>query len=79
MRIFDNKITQFITPNLTKEQLEEFLFPPEKEKEIRNLIEETSKNLFPLPNNDIEFIIPLFNARKHYKRLKKMMWKYYRR
>ena len=78
MRIFDNKITHFITPNLTKEQLEEFLFPPEKEKEIRNLIKDSTKNIFPHPNHDVEFIVPLFNARKHYKHLKKMMWKYRR-
>ena len=76
MRIFDNKITYFITPNLTKEELEEFLLPPEKEEEIRNLIEESAKHIFPRPNDDVEFIVPFFNAQKHYKYLKKMMWKY---
>lgn len=79
MSIFD-KITHIIDlqHNNTKEQAIEYLFPPEKEDEIRNLIKESSKNLFPLPNNDIEFIVPSFNARKHYKHLKKMMWKYRR-
>ena len=77
MRIFNNKITHFITPTLTKEQLEEFL-PPEKEKEIINLIKESAKNIFPRPNDDVEFVVPLFDARKHYKHLKKMIWKYRR-
>lgn len=76
MRIFDNKITHFITPNLTKKQLEEFLFPPEKEKEIINLIKESARNVFPQPNDDVEFIVPLFNAQKHYNHLKKMIWKH---
>ena len=79
MGIFD-KITHIIDlqQNNTKEQVEEYIFPPEKEKEIRNLIEESAKNIFPRPNHDVEFIVPLFNARKHYKHLKKMMWKYRR-
>ena len=76
MRIFDNKITRFITPSLTKEQLEEFLFPPEKEKEIRNLIKESTNNIFPRPNDDVEFIVPFFNVQKHYKHLKKQIWKF---
>ena len=77
MSIFNNKITRFITPTLTNEQLEEFL-PPEKEKKIRNLIKESAKNIFPRPNDDVEFVVPLFDARKHYKHLKKMIWKYRR-
>ena len=32
--------------------------------------------LFPVPNNDVEFIVPLFDARKHYKHLKKQIWKF---
>lgn len=32
--------------------------------------------LFPAPNNDVEFIVPLFNARKHYEHLKKQIWKF---
>ena len=79
MGIFD-KITHIIDlqQNNTKEQVEEYLFPPEKEEEIKNLIKERAKNIFPQPNNDVEFIVPLFNAKKHYKHLKKMMWKYRR-
>lgn len=79
MKIFNNKITHFTTPNLSKEQLKEFLFPPEKENEIRNLIKESAKNIFPWPNDDVEFVVPLFDARKHYKHLKKQMWKFSRR
>lgn len=78
MSIFDNKIARFITPNFTGEQLEEFLFTPEKEEEIKNLIKESSRNILPRPNDDVEFVVPLFNAQKHYKHLKKMMWKYRR-
>lgn len=78
MSIFD-KITHIINlqHNNVKKQTTEYLFPPEKENEIRNLIKESSKNLFPLPNNDIEFIVPPFNARKHYKHLKKQMWRFH--
>lgn len=77
MSIF-NKITHFIDlqQNSTKEQVKECLFPPEKEEEIRNLIKESSKHIFPQPNADVEFIIPFFNAQKHYKHLKKQIWKY---
>lgn len=78
MSIFNNKITRFITPTLTNEQLEEFL-PLEKEKEIRNLIKESVKNVFPRPNDDVEFVVPLFDARKHYKHLKKQIWKFSRK
>ena len=80
MSIFDKitSITHFYG-NSRKEKVEEYLLPPEKEKEIRNLIKESTINIFPRPNDDVEFIVPLFNAQKHYKHLKKMMWKYQRR
>ena len=79
MSIFD-KITSatHFYDNSSKEQVKEYLFPPEKEEEIRNLIKESARNIFPQPNDDVEFIIPFFNAKKHYKHLKKMMWKYRR-
>ena len=51
----------------------EYIFPPEKE-ELKNLLETTI--LMPRPNDDFECVIPLFNAREHYKHLKKMMWKF---
>lgn len=57
-----------------KKQNQEYLFTPEeldKYPHIKSMI-------WPLPNNDVEFIVPQFNARKHYKHLKKMMWKYRR-
>ena len=75
MGLFD-KITHIVnlTPNTTKEQVEEYLFSPEEEKEMRNLI-----TFWPRPNDDVEFVVPPFNARKHYKHLKKMMWKHQRR
>lgn len=80
MGLFD-KITHItnLTPNTAKEQVEKYLFfPEEEEKERRNLI--TSPiHLWPRPNDDVEFVVPLFNARKHYKHLKKMMWKHQRR
>ena len=82
MSIFD-KITHIIDlpQNTTKEQAEEALglFSPTEENEMRNLIASSSKNLFPRPNDDVEFIVPLFDARKHYKHLKKQMWKFSRR
>ena len=79
MSLFD-KITHIVnlTSNTTKEQVEEYLFPPEKEKEMRNLIT-SSNHLWPRPNDDVEFVVPLFDARKHYKHLKKQMWKFSRR
>ena len=79
MGVFD-KITHIIDlqQNNTKKQAEEYIFPPEKETEIRNLIKESANNIFPRPNDDVEFVVPLFDARKHYKHLKKMMWKYRR-
>lgn len=78
MGLFD-KITHIVklTPNTIKEQTEESLFSPDEEKEMRNLIT-SSNHLWPRPNDDVEFIVPLFNAKKHYKHLKKMMWKYRR-
>lgn len=77
---FFDKITHIVnlTPNTTKEQVEEYLFTPE-ENEMRNLIKSSSKYLWPHPNDDIEFITPLFNTKKHYQYLKKMIWKHYRR
>lgn len=80
MSIFD-KVTHIIElqHNNTKKQTEEYLFPSGKEEEIRNLITSSSKNLWPQPNHDVEFVVPLFNARKHYKHLKKQMWKFSRR
>ena len=54
------------------------IFTPE-ENEMRNLIKSSSKYLWPHPNDDIEFITPLFNTKKHYQYLKKMIWKHYRR
>ena len=82
MSIF-NKITHIIDlpQNTTKEQAEEALnlFSPAEENEMRNLIAASSKDLWPRPNDDIEFIVPLFNAKKHYKHLKRMMWKYGKR
>lgn len=80
MSIFD-KITHIIDlqHNNTKKQTEEYLFPPEKEEEIKNLIASSSKSLWPRPNDDVEFVVPLFDARKHYKHLKKQMWKFSRR
>ena len=76
MGVFD-KITHIIDlqQNNTKKQAEEYIFPPEKEKEIRNLIKESARIVFPQPNDDVEFIVPLFNAQKHYKKLKRMIWK----
>ena len=76
---FFDKITHIekIIPNTTKEQVKEYLFPPEKEKEMRNLI--TSSGLWPRPNDDVEFVVPLFDARKHYKHLKKQIWKFSRK
>lgn len=35
--------------------------------------------LFPAPNNVVEFVVPLFDARKHYKHLKKQIWKFSRK
>lgn len=54
----------------------EYILPPNEEEKIRNLIEESTKNLFPQPNHNVEFVVPLFNARKHYKHLKKQIWKF---
>ena len=73
---FFDKITHIekLTPNTTKKQVKEYLFSPEEEKEMRNLI--TSSDLWPRPNDDVEFVIPLFDARKHYKHLKKQIWKF---
>jgi hypothetical protein len=56
--------------------LKEYLFTPEKEEELRNLIKESTKHIFPRPNDDVEFIVPLFNTQKHYKHLKKQIWKF---
>ena len=65
MSIFDKitSVTHFYD-NSSKEKVEEYL--------------KTTPILIPHPNDDVEFIVPLFNARKHYKHLKKMMWKYRR-
>ena len=49
----------------------------EEKNEMRNLI--TSSDLWLRPNDDIEFVVPLFNARKHYKHLKKQIWKFSRK
>ena len=78
MGLFD-KITHMVklTPNTTKEQAEEYLFSPEEEKEMRNLI--TSSDLWLRPNDDVEFVVSLFNAQKHYKHLKKQIWKFSRK
>ena len=46
------------------------------EEEVRNLIKESTNIILPRPNDDVEFIVPLFDAHKHYKHLKKMMWKH---
>ena len=76
---FFDKINHIVklTPNTTKEQAEEYLFSPEEEKEMRNLI--TSSELQLRPNDDVEFVVPLFNAQKHYKHLKKQIWKFSRK
>lgn len=79
---FLKKEDPFATNPLTsKKQTEEALnfFSPAEENEMRNLIASSSKDLWPHPNHDVEFVVPLFNARKHYKHLKKMMWKHQRR
>ena len=57
----------------------EYILPPNKEEEIKNLIKESEIHLLPLPNNDVEFVVPLFNAQKHYKHLKKQIWKFSRK
>ena len=57
----------------------EYILPPNEEEKIRDLIKESTKNLFPRPNNDVEFVVPLFDARKHYKHLKKQFWKFSRK
>ena len=49
------------------------MMPKEQLEKIHN------RDIMPRPNDDVEFIVPLFDARKHYKHLKKMMWKYQRR
>ena len=63
MSVFDKitSITHFYD-NSSKEKVEEYL--------------KTTPMLMPHPNHDVEFIVPLFNARKHYKKLKRMLWKY---
>ena len=33
----------------------------------------------PVPNSNVEFIVPLFDAREHYKHLKKQIWKFSRK
>ena len=49
----------------------------EEEKEMRNLI--TASEPWLRPNDDVEFVVPLFNAQKHYKHLKKQIWKFSRK
>lgn len=50
---------------------------PLTEEEINRIKENVSKySIRPAPNDDVEFIVPLFNARKYYKKLKRMLWKY---
>ena len=34
--------------------------------------------LMPRPNDDVEFVRPLFNSRKYYNHLKKRMWKFHK-
>lgn len=59
-----NKITTFIQPGYTKEELEKALHQ--------------TSFLIPHPNDDIEFVRPLFNSRKYYNHLKKRMWKFHK-
>ena len=69
MKMIDKIIT--IMDNSSKEKVEEYLFPPDEEIKLKTI-------LFPHPNDDIEYIVPLFNAQKHYNHLKKMIWKHRR-
>jgi len=62
-----------------KRNAQNYLLPPEKEEKIKNLLDSAPRLLWPHPNDDVEFIIPLFNAEKHYKHLKKIIWKNSRR
>lgn len=53
-----------------------YILPPNKEEEIKNLIKESAIHLLPLPNNNVEFVAPLSNIQKYYKHLKKQIWKF---
>ena len=59
-----------------KRKNQKFIIPPEEVEQKINLLKNASIHLWPHPNDDVEFIVPLFDARKHYKHLKRMMWKY---
>ena len=65
--------------NIFKKKNQEFIIAPEEVEKNINLLKEASTHLWLRPNDDVEFVVPLFNARKHYKHLKKMMWKHQRR
>ena len=54
----------------------EYIMSPEEREKIENLLKESTVSLMPRPNDDFECVVPLFNSRKHYKHLKKMMWKF---
>lgn len=55
---------------------EKLFISAEDIKNATNFIKNTSTHLWLQSNNDIESIVPLFNARKHYKHLKRMIWKH---
>lgn len=44
--------------------------------DIKNNLQNSTICSWPHSNHDVEFVVPLFNARKHYKYLKRMIWKY---
>ena len=63
-RIFTQKIDESLSSNYNNDTMKNYI--------------RQAPLIFPRPNHDVEFIVPLFNAKKHYKHLKKMMWKYRR-
>lgn len=65
--------------NIFKKKNQEFIITPEEVEKNINLLKDASMHLWPHPNHDVEFVVPLFNAKKHYKHLKRMMWKYGKR
>ena len=62
--------------NLFKKKEKTFTITPD---DIKNNLQDGTIHLWPRPNDDVEFIVPLFDAHKHYKHLKRMMWKHQRR
>lgn len=61
--IFGKKKEEVEEPTLTQEQLQK-------------AIENSTKYLISQPNNNVEFITSCFDTCKHYKKLKRMIWKY---